>query len=200
MEDSTSIDDLPNPTFGSGGGGGSGSAMGAVTNNIENVKSQTQVVDPKYMNYIINGIQQTNGSSLGSLPSRDIPMNTLDIQQDNHIRANYIPPPPAANGRKVTFESDYVDDYERRHNTVKKVQKPREVTTTILFEDFYFPILAAILFFIFQMPVFSHMMFKYLKFLYNTDGNLTNIGILFKSIIFGLILSAGVYIADPKNI
>jgi len=196
MEDSTSIDDLPNPVFGNNGGGGG--AGGAANNVPSQSQTQPQVVDPKYMNYIINGIQQTNGSTLGTLPSRDIPMNTLDIQQDNNIRANYIPPPPSS--RKVSFESDYVDDYERRHRSDKKIQKTQTVASTLIFEDFYFPILAAILFFIFQMPVFSHMMFKYFKFFHNTDGNVTNLGILFKSIVFGLILSAGVYIIDPKSL
>lgn len=204
MEDSTNIDDLPNSAFGGGGGGGGIVQPTAASvppplppQQQQNQNQSSQVVDPKYMNYIITGIQQTGGSTLGTLPSRDIPMNTLEIQQDEHIRANYIPPPS-----KSSFTNDYVNEYERRHRSEKAATTSSRGggATAPLFEDFYFPILAAILFFIFQMPIFSHMMFKYFKFLHNTDGNLTNIGVLFKSIVFGAILSAGIYIANPKII
>jgi len=161
MEDSTSIDDLPNPAFGGGGGAVQLPAAAAqhqqqqphpqivlppAAQHAPPQSQQSQVVDPKYMNYIITGIQQTGGSTLGTLPSRDIPMNTLEIQQDEFIRANYVPPPTE---KRV----DFVEEYERRHRPEKTAPKKAAVATaTPLFEDFYFPILAAILFFIFQMP------------------------------------------------
>ena len=208
MEDSTSIADLPNPAFGGGGGGGGGVVQPAAAPMVQQQQQQAmpppqapagapqqqQVIDPKYMNYIITGIQQTGGTTLGTLPSRDIPMNTLEIQQDEYIRANYVPPPPS-HEKHVGF----VEDYERRHSAPSPKTKKAAAAAAVeknapLFEDYYFPILAALLYFIFQMPAFSHTMFKYLKFIHTADGNLTNVGVLVKTALFGAILCSWVYI------
>lgn len=205
MEDSTSIADLPNP---SGAGGAGGAPVQQVAQfppqqappqqqapmpppQAPGGASSQTVIDPKYMNYIITGIQQTGGSTLGTLPSRDIPMNTLEIQQDEYIRANYVPPPAAA--KHVGF----VEDYENRaaaaaatqRDQKKKVSAAAVPVKRDLIEELYIPILVAILYFIFQMSAFSHFLFKYAKFLHNADGNPTQIGLFCKTALFG----AGVY-------
>lgn len=192
MEDSTSISDLPNPT--SGGGivqpttEQRPSMPPAYSDNHNNNSAASQVIDPKYMNQIISGIQQTGGSTLGSIPSRDIPMNTLEIQQDEFARANYIPPPS-------TEQINYVENYEikKKHNKTSA-----NMSISNIFENYYISILAALLYFIFQMRIINHIMFKYLKFLHNSDGNLTYIGNLLKSLLFGTILSGLVFVLNDK--
>ena len=116
------------------------------------------------------------------LPSRDIPMDSLAYQQDEEIRPNYIPKP------KLT--SDYIRDYEeasedrlRKHEE----KKHREQVTDSIFTNIQTPILIAILYFLFQLPIVTTVLYKYFSFLaiYNADGNLNLSGLILKSALFG---------------
>jgi len=114
------------------------------------------------------------------LPSRDIPMNTLEFQHDAEIQANYIPRP------KLT--SDYIRDYEQ--DVGNRRATPRKVTLQTAdewYERLQIPILVGLLFFIFQMPVFNTFLRKNFTFLalYNEDGNFNIVGLVFKSVLFG---------------
>jgi hypothetical protein len=118
------------------------------------------------------------------LPSRDIPMDSLAYQHDQEIHANYIPKP------KLT--SDYIRDYEaasedrlRKHEE----KKHRERTVDSIFTNIQTPILIAILYFLFQLPIVTTLLYKYFSFLaiYNTDGNLNLSGLILKSVMFGSI-------------
>jgi hypothetical protein len=116
------------------------------------------------------------------LPSRDIPMNTLDFQHDAEIQANYVPRPKHA--------SDYIREYEQdvgRDRRQLNRQKQMMQTTDDWYERLQIPILVALLFFIFQMPVFNTFLRKNFTFLalYNEDGNFNLIGLVFKSALFG---------------
>jgi len=117
-----------------------------------------------------------------TLPSRDIPMNTLEYQQDSEIKPNHVP--------SVKLTSDYIRDYERTNEEELKLhrqQKYRQETAHDTISDLQVPILITVLYFIFQMPIVTTMMRKYLTFvnLYGEDGNFNITGLLFKSILFG---------------
>jgi hypothetical protein len=116
------------------------------------------------------------------LPSRDIPMNTLEFQHDAEIQANYIPRPRHA--------SDYIREYEQdvgRDRRQLNRQKQMLQTADDWYERLQIPILVALLFFIFQMPVFNTFLRKNFTFLalYNEDGNFNLMGLIFKSALFG---------------
>jgi len=110
------------------------------------------------------------------LPSRDIPMNTLEFQHDAEIQPNFIPRP------KLT--SDYIREYEQHENR----RIPRKMPND-WYERLQIPILVGLLFFIFQMPVFNTFLRKNFTFLalYNDDGNFNIVGLVFKSVLFGAI-------------
>lgn len=117
-----------------------------------------------------------------TLPSRDIPINTLDYQQDHEIQPNHVP--------SVKLTSDYIRDYERTNEEDLKLhrqQKYRQETAHDAISDLQVPILITVLYFIFQMPIVTTMMRKYLSFinLYGEDGNFNISGLLFKSLLFG---------------
>ena len=89
------------------------------------------------------------------LPSRDIPMDQLQYQQDIEIQPNYIPKP------KLT--KDYVREYEeaaeksaKKHEKTKKQAEQIEDAMT----DFQLPILVAVLFFVFQIPIINSIMYR----------------------------------------
>ena len=116
------------------------------------------------------------------LPSRDIPMDQLHFQQDEEIQPNYIPKP------KLT--KDYVREYEEAaEKSAQKYEKTKRQTEQIedAMMDFQLPILVAVLFFLFQIPVVHNMMYRYLSSIpiFHSDGNLNFYGILFKSAMFG---------------
>lgn len=118
------------------------------------------------------------------LPSRDIPMDQTAYQQDIEITPNFIPKP------KLT--GDYIKQYEEiNEEKLQKHEKNVKRTNELddAFTDIQMPILIAILFFIFQMPMVNTMLYKNFTFLsiYNTDGNINFYGIFFKSVLFGTI-------------
>jgi hypothetical protein len=122
------------------------------------------------------------GSPQYPLPSRDIPRDTLPLVQDEHIRANYIPTAPRSN-------LGFIEEDEwapKRKDKKKKVHFEED-----WFELWKRPILLAMLFFLFQMPMITVIMLKYLTFmkLFNESGDLNYPGFVIKSVIFGL----GVY-------
>lgn len=109
------------------------------------------------------------------LPSRDIPMNTLEFQHDAEIQPNFIPRP--------TLTSDYI----REHDNGNRRAPRKEQTSDDWYERLQIPILVGLLFFIFQMPVFNTFLRKNFTFLalYNEDGNFNIVGLVFKSVLFG---------------
>ena len=118
------------------------------------------------------------------LPSRDIPMDTLQHSHDEQIKPNYIP--------NTRLSSDYVLDYEKVNETKNKItneikHKTRFIDNVMV--ELQTPIFISILFFIFQMPIINSCMLKYLSFLliYNEDGNFNFYGILLKSMLFGAL-------------
>jgi hypothetical protein len=118
------------------------------------------------------------------LPSRDIPMNQHDYQQDEQIQANHVP--------KVKLTSDYIREYEAASEQARKEhreQKYRQESAHSLISDLQLPILVAVLYFIFQMPVVNTLLRKYCSFLsiYHEDGNFNFMGLIFKSLLFGSI-------------
>jgi hypothetical protein len=116
------------------------------------------------------------------LPSRDIPMDPTKYQQDEEVQPNYIP--------RAKLTSDYVKDYEEiTHDNIRKHENRKEKTSMIdrILSDLQTPILVALMFFIFQMPMMNTMFYRNFSFLsvYNTDGNINFYGMALKSVLFG---------------
>lgn len=122
-----------------------------------------------------------------SLPSRDIPMDTSEYLHDESIRPNHIP--------SVKLTSDYIRDYERANEEELKLHRQkqyRQDSTQTAIGELQVPILVAVLYFIFQVPIINTLMRKYLSFanLYNEDGNFNMVGLVAKSIMFGSLFYA----------
>jgi hypothetical protein len=116
------------------------------------------------------------------LPSRDIPMDQSRYQQDEEVQPNYIP--------RAKLTSDYVKDYEDvTLENIRKHENLKEKTSMVdrILSDLQTPILVALMFFIFQMPMMNTMFYRNFSFLsvYNTDGNINFYGITLKSLLFG---------------
>jgi len=127
-------------------------------------------------NYTVENMPQQ------TLPSRDIPQNTLQYQNDEQIKPNHIP--------SVKLTSDYIKDYERENTAelrMHREKKYRQETAQETISTFQVPILVGVIYFIFQMPIINTWIRKYLAFanLYGEDGNFKISGLVFKSVLFG---------------
>lgn len=119
-----------------------------------------------------------------TLPSRDIPQNALEYQQDEEIQPNHIP--------SIKLTSDYIKDYEKVNNEelrMHREKKYRQETAQEKISEFQIPILVGIMYFIFQIPIINTWMRKYLAFanLHTEDGNFRVSGLIFKSLLFGAL-------------
>ena len=130
-----------------------------------------------------------------TLPSRDIPIDTTELVQDPQVQPNYVP--PVSNSVQKT--ADYMKQYDaineekiRNH----RAQQSKESFQDSLLETIQLPILVGLLFLVFQMPLVDKMIFQRLSFLniHNADGNYNTNGVLFRSVLFGLVFYGIQYI------
>jgi hypothetical protein len=56
-----------------------------------------------------------------------------------------------------------------------------------MYNEIQTPLLIAVLYFLFQLPFFKKFLFKYLPFLFSSDGNYNLNGFLLTSIAFGIL-------------
>lgn len=119
------------------------------------------------------------------LPSRDIPMDQGQYTHDEQIQANYIPPIPDSAKKTTEYVKQYEEATERRIQKHEE-EKVKQSKFDTLVEEGQIPILIAVLFFIFHMPVVDTLIFKHLSFLslQTMDGQFNVYGLLFKSILF----------------
>jgi len=181
MTDSTSIHDLPTDPA---GGGNVSNNISFSVNEMPNVSNPTPTpsltLDQGTISQIVNGIQQASSSGATLLPSRDIPRTTDSISHDQQIQANYIP---------TSSKSDYVKDYETNEEILNNYNASAKQKDTLddIYEEVQMPLLLAVLFFLFQLPIFKKKLFTFLPFLFFKDGNYNIQGYIFMSILFGLI-------------
>jgi hypothetical protein len=184
MSDSTNILDLPTDPVGGGN----------ISNNIslnasENVVVQRQgstdaqglTLDQSTISQIVTGLQQATISGATQLPSRDIPMSTSGHSTDPQIQPNYVPPPQNNIDYIKNYEqtSDMINDYDKNNNRHNSLDE--------MYNEIQTPLLLAVLYFLFQLPFFRKLLFRYLPVLFSNDGNLNINGFLFTSALFGLL-------------
>jgi hypothetical protein len=176
--DTTSIHELPTDPAGGGN-------INLVTSEMkpsttETLMSTMPALDQATINQIVNGLQQATIAGATQLPSRDIPQNTQQYTHDPNIQPNYIPPSSNTDYIKdYEDNNDIINDYNRRENTMNNLDQ--------LYDELQIPLLIAVLFFLFQLPIFKKMLFTYFPILFFKDGNVNIYGYLFTSILFGLL-------------
>ncbi len=180
MSDSTSINDLPtDPTGG-----------GNVTNNISFNASEmpanfnpppvtSLTLDQNTITQIVSGIQQASSTGATLLPSRDIPRNTEAITHDPSIQANYIP---------EAHNKDYITEYDTPQEIIDSYNKSVNQTDSLdsIYDELQVPLLLAVLFFFFQLPIFKKKLYTFIPVLFFKDGNYNIYGYIFMSVLFGL--------------
>ncbi len=175
MSNSTSISDLPlNPLNGGNVSNGGGE------NVSENTSGGTINLDQSTISQIVNGLQQASNSGATQLPSRDISMSTSNITTDLQIQANYIPP---------TNRDDYIQNSENKNDMINNYNQSVQRSSSLdeMYNEIQTPLLLAVIYFLFQLPIFKKFLFSYFPILFSNDGNLNINGFIFNSVIFGFI-------------
>lgn len=151
-----------------------------IPNNIEN---KQMTLDQSTINQIINGLQQASLSGSTSLPSRDIPMDTINIINDKQVQPNYIP-------QKEMRQEDYINNNENDDLIINNYNRREKLNNSLdnLYNELQIPLLISLLYFIFQLPFFRNILYNNLQFLFNSDGNYNLNGLIFISILFGIIV------------
>jgi hypothetical protein len=141
--------------------------------------SQQFTLDESTINQIVNSLQQASFAGVTALPSRDIPTNTDELTRDPSIIPNYVPKPN---------NTDYINDDNDNENIGQYyVNEKRNNSLDLLYDDIQAPLLLSLLYFLFQLPILKKILFKYLPFLCNNDGNYNINGLIFNCGLFGFI-------------
>lgn len=177
----TSIMDLPIDPM----AGGNISNNIPVNNNMnlnkmdnQNLNSNQVTLDSSTINQIVNGLQQASATGATLLPSRDIPQNTNNLTQDPYVQQNYIP---------NNQSSDYIKNHDPIENVMSNYHYNKNPNTSLddVYSDLQIPLLVSVLYFLFQLPFFTKVMFKNLPMLFSKEGNININGYIFKSVLFG---------------
>ena len=145
-------------------------------------------LDQTTINQIVNGLQKASVNGLTQLPSRDIPRTTETITNDRQIQPNFIPQPNPSQ-----MQEDYIQKMQQMNQSTDEIieehNKKANFSNSLdnLYEEIQTPLLLAILFFIFQLPIFKKYLFLYIPFLFFNDGNYNLKGYLMISVLFGCI-------------
>lgn len=149
--------------------------------NEQMAPSSNNGLDHTMINQIVNGIQQASANGLTTLRSRDIPMNTSQVIQDKQTLPNYVPSMPI-------HKQDYISKMTTHQDIINKYNTDKNKNDSIntVYDELQTPLLIAILYFLFQLPVVKSYLFKYAPSLFNKDGNNNLFGYIFNSVLFGL--------------
>lgn len=185
MSDTTSILELPTDP------------AGPVNQNISLVASEINTapvtnnskpltLDQNTISQIVSGLQQASSTGVTQLPSRDIPRTTDGITQDPQIQPNYIPQVQDTTNQQ---QKDYIQNDEDMETMIQKYNKQMQKNDTLddIYSEIQNPLLLAVLYFIFQLPVFKKFLYQYFSVLFSKDGNYNINGYLFTSVLFSLI-------------
>ena len=112
------------------------------------------------------------------LPSRDIPMQTINQQNDPTIQPNYI-----ENKKSEDYIGNIIEQQKILIERAKNENKEKNLE--VLYNQVQIPVLVGILFFLFQLPLVRKFLFKFLPSLYSKDGNPNLAGYVINSIVFG---------------
>ena len=118
------------------------------------------------------------------LPSRDIPQDTQQFTQDPTIIANHIPDVP----NKMR---NYMQDFNDEEEFAEQNKKRKEAThLDEWWQRLQIPLIVSLLYFIFQTAIVQTLMKQYFGVLgiFREDGYLTISGMVFKSLLFGIIV------------
>jgi hypothetical protein len=148
---------------------------------------------PQDYNEMIKQLQQATIAGATGLPSRDIPTNTNEIHADVQIKPNYIPEPD---------NTDYISNYQTQQDLISQSNTNQHNIDSLdsFYNEFQLPLLIAVIYFLFQLPIFRKTIKNILPSLYGIDANPNLYGYIFNSVFFAFIFYVLVKIVNQLTL
>ena len=194
MSSATNISSLPTDPAGGGSVGGNIQITATEQNKVvtNSVPSQQNMsngnqngggieLSQSTIAELVSGIQKMAKTRSTELPSRDIPINESRVAADVEVTANHIP---------QEDNTDYIKDYQTVENIIREQESTVEKQMALedIYEEFQAPIIAMIIYFLFQLPAFKKYERRLIPGLFGEDFNINTYGIIFNSILIALII------------
>ena len=150
-------------------------------------QQQQAGMDQRTLQELVSGVQRASGAGMTALPARDIPRDSLAMQQDEQVKPNYVPRHPdnvGGNSGSAAESEDYIKRYESTDDVQRNNRRTQNRADTLetLYTEFQMPILIGVLYFIFQMPALRTGIMQFLPSLFNKDGNMNLTGLVATSV------------------
>jgi hypothetical protein len=162
---------------------GTYSTQNPMQQNNNQITMENSVIkqQPNY-NELVNQIQKASLNGSTALPSRDIPNNSIQISNDEQIKANYIPPPQ--------IQEDYIQNNETPDYLIEENNRKMRNANfyDMLYSEGQLPLIIALVYFLFQLPAIKKYNKNLLPFMFKIDGNLNLYGYVFNSVLFASMI------------
>ena len=147
--------------------------------NVNSQQPKMNINEDKMKNFSKN-IQKAASVGALQLQSRDIPQNQSHLTQDSQAQPSFVPD---------TQENDYIGNMQTQNDIIKyhDIKKSQDNKIDDIYNNIQTPLLIAVLYFVFQLPVIKLTTLKYFPSLFRKDGNLNLLGYITNSISFALI-------------
>jgi hypothetical protein len=157
--------------------------------HLQKSREEDPSVNQRNLNQFVTGLQQASASGMTTLPSRDIPQSQEHLTQDAQMQPNFIP--------NNAGMGDYILNHQTSEDIIRENARRQTKTDSLdeLYNEMQIPILIAVLYFLFQLPVVRKNIFKYIPTLFHKDGNYNLSGYILNSLMF-----AGLYFLMTKGI
>ena len=135
------------------------------------------------VNEFVSGLQQATSSGMTQLPSRDIPIDQNAVLKDVQVKPNFVP---------ESSPTDYITEHQTSEEIIRQNAKKQKSADNldIIFSELSLPLMIAVLYFMYQLPVVRRAFLKTLPMCYSKSGELKLTGYLANSIVFGGIIYA----------
>ena len=174
---------MPGPNINQFIPSGTYNTQNPIQQNSNQVTMENSVVNqqPNY-NELVTQIQKASLNGSTSLPSRDIPNNSIQISNDEQIKPNYIPPPQV--------QEDYIKNNETPDYLIEENNKKMRNANfyDMLYNEGQLPLIIALVYFLFQLPIIKKYNKNLLPFMFKIDGNPNLYGYIFNSILFASMI------------
>lgn len=146
-------------------------------NKFQQQRDNDPAINQQNLNQFVTGIQQASAAGMTGLPARDIPQNQESLTRDQQMKPNYIPRPEP---------TDYIKEQHNNEEMIREYARKQQKTDTLddMYNELQIPILIAVLYFTFQLPVVRKNLFKFLPSLFSKDGNPNLSGYILNSVVF----------------